>query len=285
MNATKARDFFSAYYEGDLTGGIKEAFERALADDPGLKSEYDEFCSTMRLLDEPSPDVEIPADLHDKIMARLDMQAWEEKQNEKVSIWGQWRLALIGGLAVVALVAAVAGLNNRSASQSTATPVPIPGNPVKKPETVDLNSKDGKLTIVVSNAVDAEFSLRQVSDNSELGQIEASGGSVTSELQNDSEEARAYAVFNKGGEEKLLIVLPGSRQGDQLKGNGSVTDLAVAVAGVFRTPIIIRAADREKLYSWDFDKSDDTATLSSKLSDQGLSLSVREDGISLLSAN
>lgn len=285
MNATKARDFFSAYYEGELGGGIKEAFERALLDDPDLKAEYEEFCATMRLLEEPTPEVEIPVDLHEKIMARLDLQAWEEKQNQKVSIWGQWRLALIGGIAVVAVIATVVSLNNRSGENSIATPVPIPGQVKPVAEYVDLVADGKTLSISIRNGKNATYSLRDIADNAELGTIDVVGGKVMQALQIESQTARAYGIYDNRNSEKLVIALPGSQQGEELKGSGNVLDLAVAIAGTFRTPIIVRAKDRDKQYSWDFDKSDDTAVISTKLNPQSLSISVREDGISILNSN
>lgn len=285
MNATKARDFFSAYYEGELGGGIKEAFERALLDDPDLKAEYEEFCATMSLLEEPAPDVEIPVDLHEKIMARLDLQAWEEKQHQKVSFWGQWRLALVGGIAAIAVIATVASLNNRAGENSIATPVPIPGQAKPAAEYVDLVADGKSLSISIRNGKNATYSLRDIADNSELGKIDVVGGKVMQSLQIESQTARAYGVFDNRNGEKLVIALPGSQQGEELKGSGNVLDLAVAIAGTFRTPIIVRAKDRDKLYSWDFDTSDDTAAISTKLNPQSLSISVREDGISILNSN
>lgn len=284
MNASKARDFFSAYYEGELSGGIKEAFERSLASDASLKQEYDDFCGTMKILEEPEVDVEVPFDLHDKIMARLDHQAWEAKQNTSVSLFSRFRLAFVGGLVAVALVAGVMSLTNRNSGENSMGG--IGGGSMTKPvvELVDITSIDNAIEIQISGKEGANYTLKHVVDNAELGQLTIKGEKISRPVVNEDNTAQAFAVFDKTGNEKLLIVLPGKLQGKELKGEGSVMDLALAMADVFRTPMVVRANDRERQVNWDFKPTDDSKMLASQLKDWQLNLTIRDDGISILSS-
>ena len=43
MNANKAREFFSAYYEGSMDRAIRQTFERRLNSDSELHAEYKAF--------------------------------------------------------------------------------------------------------------------------------------------------------------------------------------------------------------------------------------------------
>ena len=48
MRAEEARDLFSSACDGELSDAELAAFEGALAQDPVLHSEYDDFCAFVR---------------------------------------------------------------------------------------------------------------------------------------------------------------------------------------------------------------------------------------------
>jgi hypothetical protein len=285
MNASKARDFFSAYYEGELTHGLAESFERALVNDAALKFEYEEFCSTMKMLEEPDVEIEVPFDLHDKIMARLDHQAWEAKQTQKAGLFGRWRLAMVGGLAAVAILAGVSSLNKpNNGSMSTSNFVPVNGTANQVTEEVKATFVDGALSIQIKAKSGSKYSIRKISDDTVLADLVVRDKMLSQVIINDNAQGQAFTVLNSKGEEKMLIVLPGTTQGTMLKGEGSVMDLSVAMADAFRTPMIVRAQDREKSVTWDFKADSDMSERSTMLKDQGLNLSLMEGRISLLSS-
>lgn len=282
MNASKARDFFSAYYEGELNEGIKEAFERALASDATLKSEYDEFCSTMKLLDSPEGEIEIPFDLHEKIMAKLDHQEWETKQNSKVSLWGQWRLAFIGGIAGLALIAGFMSINAKNNSGSSTAGTLSINQPTVKPVVADMTYIDSKLTIKVDGGDKFKLDIIDLRNDEVVGELSSETSNV--EFANDHSDSQAFSVNDSKGETKLVFVTPGQSLKKEFSGEGTVLDLAKSLAGTFRTPIIVRAKDLDRTVRWEFAEDSDTASRSTALKDQGLDLSVREDGITILSS-
>lgn len=285
MNAAKARDFFSAYYEGELKGGILEAFERELAANPGLKAEYDEFCMVLKMFEEPEAEIAMPHDLHDQIMARLDKQAWEEKEAAPQGFFGRWKFALVGAAATFVLVAGVVSLNNRGGDTMQASSIPAMVNQPKIENVVDLVPTDTGLVLQYSGNPGTEYSVVKVADESELGQIRLDTGIATRELVNESDKAEVFAVRAEDGVEMLTVVVPGKVQGDQFIGEGTVLDLAQAMADTFRIPLILRVADLSRTVSWEFEKEGDQASRAAKLEKDGLSLSVRADGVSILSGD
>lgn len=285
MNATKAREFFSAYYEGELSGGILEAFERELASNAELKVEYDEFCGVMALLTEPAQEITIPADLNEVIMARLDQQAWQEKQAAPQGFFGKFKFAMIGGLAACAIFAGIMSVSrpvNSNVSQGGVLPVV---NPVKIATEVDLTFGEAGPELTYVGQSGSTLTVIKLADGTELGSLDLGGVETRRALENESDSADVFSVNGKDGESLLTVVLPGKVQGDLLKGEGTIIDLAKALADTFRTPLILRVENLDKEVSWEFEMDGDTASRAAKLEKDGLSLSVRTDGISILSGS
>ncbi|QYK53624.1 MAG: hypothetical protein KF824_01740 [Fimbriimonadaceae bacterium] len=283
MNINKARDFFSAYYEGELGGGIKEAFERSLTTDPALKAEYEEFVEIMKMLEEPVEEVPAPHDLHDKIMARLDHESWQEKQTVKAGFFGNWKLAFVGALALVAIVAGGLSVVNRG-SGSDGLEAGLGGQipSANVTEKVDVVALDGKLVLNLEANAGSKYQLRTYGSTDVIEEVSLKGTSFETEINTKSPETVALEVINAKGEPKLLMVHPGTQSESLLVGEGSIVDCAKAIATTFRTPILIRVPDPEQHMSWNFEATDDFNIRSTKLAASKLSLSLREDGVSIL---
>ncbi len=87
MTLAKAKDYFSAYHEGSLDRGLKQAFETRLREDTQLQAEYRAFERTMKELEAfGCVEVEPPSDLHDKIAARLDKAIWDQKRQKNSGV-------------------------------------------------------------------------------------------------------------------------------------------------------------------------------------------------------
>lgn len=281
MNINKARDFFSAYYEGELGGGIKEAFERSLTTDPALKSEYDEFVELMKMLEEPIEEVPAPHDLHEKIMTRLDHGTWQEKQTAKPGFFGNWKLAFVGALALVAIVAGGMNIMNRGSNggYDQASLVPTSNNVAEK---VDVVALDGKLVLNLEANSGSKYQIRAYGSTDVIEEVSVKGTKFETEINTNSPATVALEVINDKGDRKLLMVHPGTQSESVLTGEGSIIDCAKAIASTFRTPILIRVSDPEQKISWSFEKTDDHNIRSTKLAASKLSLSLREDGVSIL---
>ena len=125
MTHDKAREFFSAYYEGTLEPGLRASLGRRLEADARLQAEYDAFVGTVTSLDALRHEaVAIPAYLSDRIALRLD-PAFEAKA---VPFWKTlfvpraatphygWAMALAGTFLVAAV--GLRGLRNDEVAQS-----------------------------------------------------------------------------------------------------------------------------------------------------------------------
>lgn len=282
MNINKARDFFSAYYEGELGGGIKEAFERSLTTDPALKAEYEEFVEIMKMLEEPAEEVPAPHDLHDKIMTRLDHESWQEKQTAKPGVFSNWKLAFVGALALVAIVAGGLSITNRGTGENSTEASWIPTGATKVTEKVDVVAENGKLVLNLEANSGSQYQIRAYGSTEVIEEVSLKGTTFETEINTKSPDTVALEVINAKGESKLLMVHPGTRSESLLKGEGSIVDCAKAIASTFRTPILIRVPDPEQHVAWDFESTDDYNVRSTKLAASKLSLSLRTDGVSIL---
>ena len=78
MNAKKAQEYFSLHFEGELTGGLLDQFERALKTDAQVQAEYRAFVHTMKTLEElKAPIAEPNFDLHEVISQRMDKHLFD----------------------------------------------------------------------------------------------------------------------------------------------------------------------------------------------------------------
>ncbi|HWP30502.1 MAG TPA: anti-sigma factor [Fimbriimonadales bacterium] len=82
MNCERAKDFFSEYHEGTLSGGLRTTFERHLNECPACSYELDLFRKVYETASKPIP-VEVPGDLLEKITRSLDKAEWQKKQATK----------------------------------------------------------------------------------------------------------------------------------------------------------------------------------------------------------
>lgn len=106
MNCERAKDFFSEYHEGTLSGGLLTTFERHLRECPACSYEFDLFRKVYEAASKSVP-VDVPSDLLEKITRALDKAEWERKQTAKpVFMWmrvGAYTAAATAILAVAYL--------------------------------------------------------------------------------------------------------------------------------------------------------------------------------------
>lgn len=283
MNSQKAQEFFSAYYEGDLEAGLKEAFERALVADPALAEEYRQFKIALDLFareaDEP---IELPHDLHDRIMQKLDHHDWEAKRTAKTGFFGNWRLVAFGGLAVVAIAAAFVSVIQPNQGKGNAMGSIGAAPSVKATTTLDAILIEGKLNVRVSAIGSDEVVVRNAATQEEVKSIRAKDKTLDSEIATGSDTAVILDISPKNGQ-ALSVVVPGDQAISASKSEGTVRDCALAMADLFRSPMIMRVSQPDRSVSWEFTGSESVSDRAAILKDQNLTLSLRSDGILVLS--
>lgn len=281
MNVTKAREHYSAYYEGTLDPGLKQALERAISTDPAIASDYQEFKATVELL-RASADVPIivPDTLHDQIQQRIDKHVYDQKQRTPVSPLSQWRTAFFGGVAVVAIgLSSLAVINQNDSKEAQANLVPF-GN-ASSPKT-DFHYVNGNVELSVETPKAAKVTILNLVTGKVVEELETEGR-LDSPLNNVGDSAVVLEIMVDKGNRTETIVLPGKLAGEAKKGTGTVLECAMATADAFRTPIILRANTLDTRVDWDFSDVTSTQDLPKALSDLGLTASVREDGFLILS--
>ena len=280
MNASKAREYFSAYREGDLNEGLKKAFEKLLREDAGLKREYDQFESVLNLMEtSQQQEIVVPSTLHDQIMAKLDHHEWTEKQHATTSFFGKYRLVLMGALASVAIISGILAvtLPNGNTGVSTAGVVPT----IQQSPTAEIRVIDGQLNLVVKNAGSQGVIVRNTRTGQEINSWKLNNKALYSPLTNLNSKASALSVFI-GTDRHLIVVLPGTQATTPTNATGSVLDCAELMADAFRNPIVLRVADADRTLSWNLAEATDLSHRAKELASQGLSLSVLDNGLLLL---
>jgi len=267
MNADKAREFFSAYMEGTLDNGLKQAFERALASDAQIQAEYDAFKRTFSQLDllktpVPAP----PYDLHDRIMAKLDLHLLEEKK--KPAPWFGLRLksALTLGVAAIAIFGAVASLNSTGVINVASV---FGGSAPKIADFYTVGLRNGQLLFTYRTCENRVLTFRIASTGEVLQRYTIEGNGLpagkmrNSPLSNASQEAVLMQIDIQGEKHSIYIAVPGSARSSKANGSGTMNDLALAIADFYGKPVVVSSSANDSA-TWDFSKSPDAVSAASE---------------------
>ncbi len=248
MNETKAREHFSAYYLGELDAGIRQAFERTLESNSQVAAEYRAFERTMKeIASLRDVRVDVPEDLVDRITARIDKQVWEQRRTEKPGLATWWRSLALGGVATVAVLGAVISVRN-AGNVASSSLIPIAGAPM---EQVYLAEKDGGYALAYQTSDHATVVVRSGIDGPEVARFELNGQRLHSPLKNES-KVSALLSIEVESKEALLVAVPGTDRVSEPKGEGSLVDLAKAIAGFYRKPVQLEADNPDARVAWGF---------------------------------
>ena len=242
MNASRARDYFSEYYEGSLEPALKLAFEQRLESDTALRAEYDDFVSAMELLGGiADEEIEAPIYLSDRIATRLD-EAIAKKPVGAASWLGWFRnLGFAGVAGAVVLVAAIAGIGGNETARAS-----ILGIGGSKAE-----ASGNELEYRISGAsVIATFQGRNGRDLIVDGK--RMGSQVEVPFDNDNATAYVFSVKVDGRADEDKIVVPGKDRSREPQGTGTVVEFATAVADYYGVPVRLSVANTEGSVAWSF---------------------------------
>jgi hypothetical protein len=273
MNSEKAREYFSAYAEGALDPGLVQALERKLAADAALRDEYRSFAALWQELESlkaPVPEPEF--DLHERISRRLDLRVWEQSRAASASPIRWWRSLALGGLATLAIVAAL-------------TQIPSNGT-VSSAGVVDVGST-GHVTVayegselVLRYRSQGEQRLRVVTSDGEVRlDRRLSGETLRSVLENRRDHSALLTVTIEGTSESAVVVVPGARPAHKLNGVGTVHDLALAASDHFRVALVLQNVPATHRVAWSFASANAYEAVRDALADVPVSVDARGNGI------
>lgn len=246
MNPDKAREYFSAHYEGTLDRGLKLSLERKFDTDSSLRLEYEDFCRAMRSLDGLAAEVPAPPfDLHDRISARLDKHVWEQKRRSSSGFLSLWKSMALGGLATVAIVAAIMQLQSRGSVSGAG--FNLPDSPGQMQLQLDGDSlvfqyhSEGKQRVVI-----------RAEDGTVLQDRTLEDEVLRSPLASRLQRAALIRIEIENRAEAIFVAVPGSRFEAAETGTGSLAEMARAAAGHYRVPIMLTALDPDAAVAWSF---------------------------------
>lgn len=250
MNSEKARELFSDYREGSISTSLKASFESCLASDLELKREYVQFDELLTEFEKTRDEVvEVPFDLHDKIMARIDKSLFEERRKAKVGFFGGRRLWFAGGIAAVAIVGTVLSLKGGAVNESNSGLIST-----QAPVGLSLATEDGKLHVRHGLATGTSVLVKDESTGKLVKKFDLEGKSLDSFQENSGSEAVLLRI--ESNSESLVVAVPSHTRKTVLEGRGSVKELAKAVADTFLEPVQVGSLDLDMQIAWVLDADD-----------------------------
>lgn len=256
MKPDKATDYFSAYYEGTLPLGLKSQFETLLSTNPSVADQYATFAAALLELDEArNIEIEPPADLHERIMRRVDRAAYEQKEQVRKGFFGQWRLALFGGAAAIAIVAGVVTLtrpDGKSDSTYEANTLGL-SVPVRQTEArMEFLPRDGAPMVQVQSPVDDVIRVTVYPGNTVLAEQKISArGTLNFPITNSNPEGAVIGVRQLQGAASLWVALPGTGK-VTLEGNGTLGEFIQHLANRQKSIVVLESKNPEEGLTWKF---------------------------------
>lgn len=246
MNQEKAKEFYSAHFEGTLESGLKQTFEQKLRSDAVLRADYQAFVKTVASLDWlKTEDIEVPSFLSDRIATRLEA-ARAQKSSQGLFAWltpARWALA---GLATVALVGGSLSIMNTGSGKSVANLWGVIG-PEPSPKTAP--GADSSMVSVVP----VEMQMVSVSDGKNSTRLQPKS---MQPLVNTQAEPVTFTVQVEGDKQITYVVVPGTQRSVDRKGTGTLLEFAHALSGVYQKPVQLKISDVTRTVTWNFDGTD-----------------------------
>jgi hypothetical protein len=282
MNLSKARDFYSAYYEETLDEGLRQAFERAMAQDAQVSAEYRQFVRIMgelKALDNP---VGVPADLHLKIRERVDanINALEAKSKTPSWFFG-WKPIAYGAVATVAIIGAVASLSNLTTSSQFGTA----GMTSVADSAPRLTVDDGVLTLRFASSKPNGVTVTDLGTGRQVTSRTLVDQKLESPIRNSGTEATSVVVQFLQDYDPIMVAVPGTQINGQKSGSGTLFEMARALADRYAAPVVVQAKDSQAKFDWQFDGTDAMNAAVDELKTLGLKAEVREGGLVWISSN
>lgn len=272
MNAPKAREYFSAYRDGSLDKGLKQALERKFQEDGLLRAEYQAFERALKELEGlKNQPIEVPIDLHERISARLDKHVYETKRSAKPGLVAWWRQLAYGGVAVVAIVGAVFAVKAVSGGDGSGASFLGNGGKVQRvrPNPVIVESA-GKISVKFDAMPGSKVNLRDGMGGPIVETLDLDTA-VEFELSNSSSNPSETVIEAADGTYLTTVVLPGSVKQDVPTGNGTVLDCAKAISAQFGVAVHIEGKPGDPA-DWSISGTNPVTSVTAKFQDKNASV-------------
>jgi hypothetical protein len=241
MNLDKAREYYSDYFEGSLEPGLKNQFERQLNDHAEVREDYEAFVQAMSLFDDiREDDVEVPFDLHDKILARVDHHIWEKERSKPKGIGAWWRTLAVGGVAALGIIGTLYTLVNRSnGGENMVSGVGIinGGQTAPAPQ---FTANGSQLMLNLPAAAGTEMQVLLQNTGAELSKVKFSEPSVSAPIKFTGAGGELVKIVFTRGDKKseTIVALPGG-SAEATGTNSTIAKLGLAMAARYKVPVLV----------------------------------------------
>ena len=282
MNLNKARDFYSAYYEGTLDDGLSQAFERAMSLDAAVGAEYAQFVRIMGELKALQTPVEVPADLHLKIRERVDAHIIGlEGKSRGAARFFAWRPIAYGAVATLAIIGAIASISNVSDRNRVEVANFVPS--VEAAPRIVFT--DGAVRLTYTASGKNSVTVTKLGSGQVLFARSLNGQGVDSPLSNHSDGASVVSVSFARDYATMYVAVPGSKVSTKSEGAGTAVQFAAAVASRYAVPVVIESGSPDATVVWRLESTDPLSSIVDEMKALGLKAEVREGGLIWVSAN
>lgn len=283
MNHDKARELFSAYYEGTLESGLRQQLETRFRADAHLKADYAAFIETIEALgDLRFEEIEVPLSLNDRIATRLEQE--EAKRRRPVLAWGNWLRGLgFSGLAAAAVLAAFVAIRTEG-GPATAGFIPSNTAPSAIPANRLVFSAEGKKVVVNYRAEETgTVVVSAAGSGREIQRFPLNRNELRTPLEN-SHATPALLRVTASGDAGATVVLPGSEKHAAKAGSGTLLDLASALSNHYGVPIVVRGNPTREV-GWNFDSTSALRAAESALAGTPASVDQRDGDLITILVN
>lgn len=279
MDVNQARELYSGYYDGTLERVSVVALDQAIEASVEIREDYASFAAVMDALPRLAEQkVELPHDLHDRILAKLDHHDWEQKQSKRFSLFSNPKMAWFGAAAAcLIVVAGFAVLRPSSGPANTA------GGVGSSKIEVSFTYEGGYVNLVTSSNRAGTVKIRSLDGAANEQTFDLRSGDLNRPLSNTGDQPLALVVEATGSSESDILVLPGKLRTPRLNGDGTYIACARAMASTFGTPVQV-VGDAERPCRWSFTQRDTAETLVVTLARSGIRAAVLGSGILRITA-
>jgi hypothetical protein len=274
MKLEKAYDYFSAYYEGTLDAALRHQMDRLFEANQRLRHDFESFAASLEDLElGKGREVEIPLDLHERIVSRLDRSIYESSRNQPQGFMAFWRRYALGGLATVVIIGGGLAIANRgNGNQAAAGFTEIPSAPISVVGLEVVGEADGAFLRFSPTSNDSVKVMR-LPDAKVMQSYEVSANTkLDVPLKNSAQEPVTLLISTAKGSE-MVVVIPGTQKQSAGKGQGTLLDFAKAMSATYLLPVTLDSAKRDSMFRWNLD---DSSVTQPQTTPEGVTVELKE---------
>jgi hypothetical protein len=255
MKRDKAFEYFSEYREGTLEAGLKQQMDRLLSSDSALRDEYEAFDSALKAFESSfATEIEPPADLHERISARLDKAIFDQSRKPQGPFMTWWRIAVLGLGLAGATTALIFATRSGTPSTNDAGAVPTISNPA--PTHLRVEAKGREVTLRYTAKGNETVTLSQPGGTLLKSYDLVAKQQLNAPLTTDMSESQVMEITVTGGKSKFYVALPGLNKKSIATGNGTLIDFAKHMADFYEQPVYLETSQPGGTLQWELNPTE-----------------------------